>query len=307
MFAYTLNPDSWLLADSRPAPVPAPVAPRKRKTPETRESLEDAFRAKYPNWVFILDLFRDATGRRATWQHMTKSNLSKFVDHLRANFAPNTANQYAVRLKAVLNIYSDEIKLPADFARILSPKKVASTAVYLDESELARLEQYTPANDNERFVRNMFLISSYSGARHVDAVNLNASNIQGDNLVFIAQKTRKEARLPLKPIVAEYIADTPRVELSDVSFNAIIRRICRAVGIVERVKICKAGKEIELDKCDAVTSHTARRSYATNLYLRGVDLYTISRLCQHSSVELTKKYICADIRKLDDNAMRYFS
>ena len=293
-YAYTLNSDAWGVVETAP-------------DISMDNSLKESFAAKYPEWTFILGIFTTATRRPATWSNMTKSNLVKFVDYLQANYAPNTANQYAVRLKAVLNIYADEITLPKDYAKILSPRKIPSTAVYLNEDELKLIQDYTPKNDNERFVRNMFLISAYTGCRHIDAVNLNESNIRNKELVFVARKTHKEARLPLKPIVADYIASTPRVELSDVGYNKIIRRICRNAGITERVKILKAGKETEMDKCDAVSSHTARRSFATCLYLKGVDLYTISRLCQHSDVKLTTKYICAEIRSLDDAAMSYFS
>lgn len=298
-YAYTIDAATWDIRE----------AMREIRTRKAKESttLEDAFTSKYPEWSFILDLFKAATGAKATWRNLTKPNLVKFVDHLQSSYAPNTANQYAIRLKAVLNIYADDIKLPKDYAKILTPKKVASTAIFLNESELARLEEYQPKSKNETYVRNMFLCSAYTGARVVDVTELNESNIRGNELVFVAQKTHKEARLPLKPIVAEYIRSTPRVKLSDISYNKIIRKICRAAGITERVKICKSGKEVELDKCDAVSSHTARKSFATNLYLRGVDIYTISRLLQHSEVKLTAHYICVDIRKLEDSALEYFS
>lgn len=270
-------------------------------------TLLEAFAQKYPSLIFILDFFFRANGVRATWSNLTRPRLQRFVDYMAESLAPNTVNQYCTRLKVVLNIYADEVQLPKDWAKILSPRKVASTAICLTEPELKLLEQYQPKNDNELFVRNMFLISSYCGARHIDAISLNASNIRGDKLVFVAQKTMKEAILPLKPIVARYILDTPRVEITDVGYNKIIRRICRKVGIIERVKILKAGKEVELDKCDAVSSHTARRSFATNLYNRGVDIHTISRMLQHSDLKLTAKYITGAIRELNEKEMEYFA
>ena len=60
------------------------------------------------------------------------------------------------------------------------------------------------------------------------------------------------------------------------------------------------------EKWKYVTSHTARRTFATNLYLNGVDLYTISQLCGHSSVEVTKTYICCN-PNIDDKVMQYFN
>ncbi|MCM1295408.1 MAG: tyrosine-type recombinase/integrase [Muribaculaceae bacterium] len=268
--------------------------------------LTEAFRMKYPGLMFILEYFRIANGVPAYWHYITKPRLQRFVDYLSDNFAPNTVNQYCTRLKVILNTYADEVQLPKDYAKILSPRKVPSTEIYLTEEELQRLQNYQPKSKNELFVRNTFLIGAYSGARHVDILHLNESNIRGNKLVFVAQKTKKEAVLPLKPIVADYIRNTPKVEISDIAYNNSIRRICRKVGIIEKVKIFKAGKEVELDKCDAVSSHTARRSFATCLHLRGVDIYTISKMLQHSDVKLTSKYIGAGVRDLTEQEMEFF-
>lgn len=53
--------------------------------------------------------------------------------------------------------------------------------------------------------------------------------------------------------------------------------------------------ELDLTKKEVswkfISSHTARRSFATNLYLRGGDLYMISKLMGHSSVTMTEGYI----------------
>lgn len=306
MFAYTLNPDTWQM-ESTEAIEPKPKKKYNKKTREPGISLVDAFNQKYPGWHYVLDEFTEAVGgHKPTWRILTKSNLVKFVDHLKTKFAPNTVNQYATRLKAVLNIYSEEIDLPKKWSQILSPRKVASTAIFLNEAELKLIEGYNPKDDHERLVRNLFVCSAYTGARCLDIMNLNESNIRGNEIVFIAQKTHKEARLPLKPIVAEYIRTMPKLTITNVGYNKIISRICKNVGISEPVKILKAGEEKEMPKYEAVSSHTARRSFATNLYLRGVDIYTISKLLQHSDIKLTTKYICVGIRQLDEAAKSYF-
>ncbi|UVV52623.1 hypothetical protein NXY15_24270 [Bacteroides thetaiotaomicron] len=68
----------------------------------------------------------------------------------------------------------------------------------------------------------------------------------------------------------ELLTNLPKEEVSDPTFNNNIRNICRKAGITEAVKVFKAGKEVEGEKWEFVSSHTARRSFATNLYLRGV-------------------------------------
>ena len=67
---------------------------------------------------------------------------------------------------------------------------------------------------------------------------------------------------------------------------------CHKAGINELVSVYMRGEFRDDEKWKFVSSHTARRSFATNLYKKGVDIYTISQLCGHSSIEMTKKYIC---------------
>ena len=307
MFAYTLNLNSWTL-EQGPEPADVGAEPKKQTTRRRQPaiSFREAFAAKYPEWAFIVNEFKESLGKEPKWSDLRRSNLIGFIDYLNGKFAPNTVNQYATRMKVVLNMYAEEVKLPSNFAKILSPRKVPSTAVYLNEDELKRLERYEPQNERERMVRNLFVCSAYCGARYVDIMRMNKSNIRGNELVFISQKTHKESRLPLKPIVARYIEDMPKMELNKMTYNRVIQRICKNAGISEIVKILKSGKEVECPKYEALGSHTARRSFATNLYLRGVDLYTISRLLQHSSPTLTTKYICVTMKPLDDTAMGYF-
>lgn len=98
----------------------------------------------------------------------------------------------------------------------------------------------------------------------------------------------------------------PKEEVTDPTFNNNIRNICRKAGITEAVKVFKAGKEVEGEKWEFVSSHTARRSFATNLYLRGADLYSISQMMGHASVEMTQNYLCCGLREQSAQVMEYF-
>ena len=60
------------------------------------------------------------------------------------------------------------------------------------------------------------------------------------------------------------------------------------------------------EKWELVSSHTARRSFATNLYISGVALEDIAMMMGHGkNIETTKRYICAE-RALNPNVMSYF-
>ena len=270
-------------------------------------TLKEAFLTKYPAYMNILNMFEAANLCDATWENLTKVRLQKFIDYMGERLSPNSVNQYAAKLKSVLNLYADEVLLPRGYAKVLTPKKVTSTAVFLSEAELQKLIDYTPKNERERYVRNMFVTCAFCGMRHSDAVRLNESNINGDSLQYVSVKTKIQAIVPLKPIVREYILNHTDVSIDDTTYNRIIRNICKKCGITDKVKVFKAGKECEGEKWEYVSSHTARRSCASNLYLKGLDLYTISRFLGHSSADMTAKYICCGIRELPQEAKEYFS
>lgn len=269
--------------------------------------LKEAFLDKYPKAEYILRMFEAANLCDATWENLTKVRLQRFVDYMGEQLSPNSVNQYATKLKAVLNLYSDEVLLPRGFAKVLTPRKCAVQNVYLTEEEIERLIAYKPHNERELYVRNLFVISAYCGTRHSDAAKLTESNIVGDTLQYVSIKTKIHSTVPLKPIVREYIATCPKIEVDDTTYNNIIRRICKKCGITDRVKVFKAGETKEGEKWEFCSSHTSRRSFASNLYLRGVDLYTISRFLGHSSTRTTAGYICADIRTDSEELMGYFN
>lgn len=280
------------------------------KNPDKLESdtpsLKEAFCEKYPKCDNILRMFEAANLCEATWENLTKVRLQKFVDYMAERLSPNSVNQYATKLKAVLNLYSDEVLLPRGFAKVLTPRKCAVQNVYLAEEEIQRLIAYKPHNERELYVRNLFVLSCYIGCRHSDAAKLTESNIVGDTLQYVSIKTKIHSAVPLKPIVREYIATCPKIEIDDTTYNNIIRRICKKCDITDRVKVFRAGETREGEKWEFISSHTSRRTFATLLHLRGVDLYTISRMIGHNSTRTTEGYICADIKTDSEELMGYF-
>lgn len=269
-------------------------------------TLKEAMAAKYPHYMNILKMFEAANLCDATWENITKVRLQRFIDYMSERLSPNSVNQYATKLKAVLNLYSDEVMLPRGFAKVLTPKKCTSTAVYLTEEELQKLIDYIPKNIRETYVRDIFIICAFGGMRHSDALNLNESNFVGDSLQYVSVKTKVHTIVPLKPIVREYILNRPQIEIDDTTYNKIIRRICKKCGIRDSVKVFKAGEERQGEKWEFISSHTARRTCATLLYLRGADLFTISKILGHTDVKTTQNYIKADIRTSSEKLMGYF-
>ena len=117
-----------------------------------------------------------------------KSDCRLFVDYMEERLAPNSVRQYAAKLKAVLNLYNEEVELPKDYNKILSVKNVRSTNVWLTDEELERIITYAPKNTNEQLVRTQFLIGAFTGCRHSDYTRLNNRNIVGGMISYVSLK-----------------------------------------------------------------------------------------------------------------------
>ena len=139
-----------------------------------------------------------------------------------------------------------------------------------------------------------------TGARRCDAERLSMNNcdIETNTLSYVPQKTPGivvtvpvDERLNLRDLLRE----DSELDYCDDTFNIVIRKICKDCKIDSICTLRRRGKEETGPKWQFVSSHTARRSFATNLYLAGVSIEDIAILMGHGkNIETTKRYICAE-------------
>lgn len=290
-----------------------PDVPEEQPQEPKQTTLKEAMRMKYPKYADnIMKMFEAANLCEATWENLTKVRLQRLIDYMGERIAPNSVAQYATKLKAVLNLYSEEVELPRGYDKVLSPKKEKVQNVFLTEEEIQRIVAYIPKNDHEALVQAQFMIGVLTLARHSDFMTFDKSNIMGENLVYVSQKTKIQSSIPTSPTLLKFIDIQKEiiakgVTISDKAFNATIRRICAKCNIDEPIKLYHRGEMAVKPKYEFVSSHTARRSGVTNLYLRGLDLLTISKIAGHTDTATTMNYVCCGIRELPKEAKDYFA
>lgn len=272
-------------------------------------TLKEAFLDKYPKYGIILRMFEEANECNAAWDELSKLRLIRFTEHLCERVSPNSARQYAAKFKAVLNRYSDEVRLDFNFAEILSLKEQVSVNTFLDEDEIRRLSAVEVANDTERLIRDQFVLGCVTGARHSDYAQFTPENIEGGWLSYVSQKTKVYVELPVSPILGRFMREqSPALgerRVSDVYFNDTLRMLAEKAGITGKVRCFKAGKNVAGRKCDLIASHTARRSCASNLAARGVSEVWIKKILGHTR-GTTDRYICCEGRRMPKEAVEYF-
>lgn len=149
-------------------------------------------------------------------------------------------------------------------------------------------------------VRDVFVIGCYTGLRFSDLNQLRAENFINDGqfVRVTMQKTGKPVFVPLNPqiraILAKYDGVPPRV-LSNQRMNDYLKEIAQLAELNEKVTMSqtKGGLKVNktLNKWELVTTHTARRSFATNAYKEGIPTIDIMRMTGHRTETSFMKYI----------------
>lgn len=175
----------------------------------------------------------------------------------------------------------------------------SSENIYLSESELKTLKTTIMPNKHLEHVRDFFLLACYTGVRSQDYSKLNKSNLINDGKMFKVrtEKTNEEVIIPIHPEakrILEKYNGTPKT-ISNQKFNEYIKIVCEIAGLNEMITLSMtvAGKRVSTTKPKhkCVSSHTARRSFATNAYKAGVPSLAIMAITGHRTEKVFLHYI----------------
>lgn len=144
--------------------------------------------------------------------------------------------------------------------------------------------------------RDLFLIGAFTGLRVSDFSRLEAQNI-GENITVRTKKTGTKVVIPIHWVVRE-IMDSGydfSTSMPDQKINEYIKEVAKMAGIDDDVVVTRnmGGKDMEITykKYQLVTTHTARRSFATNAYKAGVPTIAIMKITGHTRETTFLKYI----------------
>lgn len=212
------------------------------------------------------------------------------------HYKANMKGTQIKNLKAAMNAaYKEGLHNNTDYLYFKKPQEEVDN-VYLTQSELDALYNLSVSGYKAK-ARDIFLVGCYTAMRWSDYSRLEDKDITDDTIYFTHKKTGYRVSIPLHPIVREILDryDGKVPEISDQKLNQYIKVVCREAGITNPVTrvYMKGGQRIEevKPKCDLVSSHTARRTAATNMYMSGLPAYNIMLITGHTSEATFRKYI----------------
>lgn len=263
-----------------------------------------------------------------TWKDINKALADHFVSFMEKNgYMVTSINKYIICFKAMIqNAMDQELHNNPIALRAFSKKKIQETdkakEIYLTKAELQALYEM-PLEGLKDKVRDVFLVGCYTCQRFSDYARLEKENFtttaKGTKVVRIVQeKTGNDVVIPilndnLLHIAEKYGYDIPKV--NDVILNRYIKQILKELSstvpsLARKERTLLTMKEREKEKqglvsferdnkenvikprYELVSSHTARRSGITNLYLSGnFDTYQMMSISGHRDEKTFYEYI----------------
>lgn len=221
--------------------------------------------------------------------------------HARGKYKPNVIGKFIKNIKVMIRYaYENNYTTNDDFKRKeFKAYKENVETIYLTKEELQKLYELE-LPENQAQVRDSFLVSCYTGLRYSDIARLEKKHLNFDNgmITIMTQKTNTLVVIPMHPIVEaifrKYGNQPPKIQCNQ-STNRLLKKLCRLAEITNFVSVIetKGGvrQEVTYEKCEMVTSHTARRSFATNAYKAGVPSLSIMQITGHTTESSFMRYI----------------
>lgn len=208
---------------------------------------------------------------------VTEDFIEDFIGYLRdKNMRNNTVKGLIEKIKAMtkkagnygyaVNRTFDEISVPEE----------DTCSIALSMNEITRIYYYTGLTKKQEKIRDLFIVGCLTGMRYSDYSTLTSDNIQKDIIIKKTKKTGVTVHVPvhsyIKELLEKYNGELPR-DISIQHFNRSIKTICKKIGLTDKVVFTRTvGHNVVTDTYEmwqVISSHTARRSAATNMYNSG--------------------------------------
>ena len=184
-------------------------------------------------------------------------------------------------------------------------KVVKNPIIYLDKEEIHRIEalELEPWSSMDKS-RDILMFCCYTSLRIGDALKLEKSDLFGDSIEVVSEKTERRLRIELQPkaiaIIRKYDVFEDRIDtllpyINLAQMNESLKKIGKLAGIDRPIKSVKfyGGNRIEeiKPKYMYLSSHVGRRSFIVNALSAGIPPNVVMSWTGHSEYSAMLPYI----------------
>ncbi|MEO8760052.1 MAG: site-specific integrase [Bacteroidia bacterium] len=231
-----------------------------------------------------------------------------FIDYLKEKqFKPNTIGKLVKNIKVFLNQATERginknMEYKSHRFKVLHEE---TDAIYLNEDELQKLADLDLTNNTRlEKVRDLFLVGCYTGLRFSDLSLLKKDHLKNGKISIKMQKTGDTVVIPLHPVVSDIMKKYKETQnslppaMSNQKMNDYLKEIGKLAEINEPIMINETKGILKVEtmhqKYTLISTHTARRSFATNLFLQNFPTLSIRKITGHKSEASFFRYIKMD-------------
>lgn len=258
-------------------------------------------------------------GYHLTFDSIDKNFYTKFVAYMnkeisktvngekviiKPSYTVNTIGKYIQAIKTFM-AYATENGYNRNFAfQKFKAHNTPGFSIYLTESEINQiLELDLRSTPHLERVRDLFIVGCWTGLRFSDFTAIRPENIKDEYLEIKTFKTGEKVIIPIHPMVrtimAKYDGKYPNSlppAISNQKMNAYLKDIAKQVDCLKipvEVERIKGGLKTitKQEKWELVTTHTARRSFATNVYKSGFPAISLMKITGHRTEKAFLLYI----------------
>jgi site-specific recombinase XerD len=269
---------------------------RKKLKPTTISSFKTTFNA--------LEQYQKSKNLDLKLTEFTQAHIDGFSDYLIIDLelSMNTHSKYMMDLQQLFKYAVKLNKLTAEFLSELDfdTSREETDSIFMDDNELAEMHAITDFDDEDQeLVRDVFLIGCYTAMRFSDYSVIDPASIIKNRLSFIQAKTGAKLTIPIHPsvnmILRKYDYNIPPVPANN-KFNTIIKKVgekmpCMHILFTKQITYKREVVEVVKMKYEYLQTHTARRSFCSNEYLKGTDPLIIMAISGHKSHKTFMRYI----------------
>jgi integrase len=255
-------------------------------------------RKSYQTTLNILEEYSQKKRRLLDFKDIDLNFYDSFTTYMWKDkkFNDNTVGKNIKNIKSLMN-QAFERDLHSNLNHRKKGFKVLrkeSDAIYLTEGELKKILNADLSNlPGVSQARDIFIVACWTGLRFSDLVRVSKDKFvveDGINIFRIeSQKTGEIVKIPIKPeilpILKKYDFQLPVI--SNQKLNDHLKTLGEKAKLEQEIEVSenKGGEKTraKFAKHQLITTHTARRSFATNLYLQGVDARSIMAVTGHKT------------------------
>ena len=234
------------------------------------------------------------------------NNYTLFMKSL--NYSPSSINKDIQLIKQIIrNADNNDINISRN---IFNSKSLKTTTIthYLNESELEQVFTFKTSNKALENTRKLFLIGATTGLRVSDLMKIKTFNIVNGMIELTTTKTSQNIIIPIEPKVKDFIEVVK--PLAHPVFNRNLKKLFKAVGLNEITKGYIKGKDNKrllgmYPKHLLLTSHSMRRTFATNLYGK-LPTMVIMAITGHTTEKSFLTYIKKPQRDFAERLKEYY-